>query len=926
MRNCCKLRRGAGIALAALAAVALYVACPTDSDPDPKPAPGPEVRAGGLYKGSTAIDLSETEGANVLEKALTWLKTGAEDEAVYSIYLDQDIALTPTQEADPEVNFASDGKFVKAAVVLRSDTLNNKSNVTVKIASDSTLRTLSLASEGNLLIVGNYLNEKLGANQPPITVELERVTLKGLKGGTTNQWALVYVGGRNAALTLKTQARITDNHNKRLNNSPQNGGNGIAGGGEARGGGVLVRGGTVVMENGSSIDNNIAESTDEGQNGFGGGICLLNEGGDPVLHMKGGDIKANQSIGVNMTRGGAIFNSGGKWIMEGGSITQNHVQTSTGNALNGVMGIWTAPVEVRITGGTITNNTSDNGNKLGNAFNGLRIAGGFLTLGGSPKITDSLVMSANTPVYVLKGFNPPTPVPVDFNAGNANAEENINVANWINKDFLKWAPESNAAAADLLPVSKFALNKWILLKTTDPKEQHEIAIGGGITISPISGNIVATAGISEGLYVGTNTTPETLEGTGDIIAKSIAWLTANATDNGVYTIVVGGNITSTGAASAVSAANDATLKVHYSIEPDTVNSANNVTITIKSDATPRTITLSEPGHLFAIGSFFTGDWRNSRHAYVMYKDYAAEARKNISVIFENITLQGFTGNKAALLYIGPSATVTLNNGALVTGNTNTSPEAVGGGILVRKGAVTLNGGSVTNNKAITNAEDQHAFGGGIAFFDGSVATETTTENLLTLKAGSIKGNIAQIQSSSNPNTARGGGVFAFFGRINMTGGEITNNLAENRGIGQARGGAYGDWDAMFLQISGGKIYGNDATASEGKVAIKDMLIRDPAKTVLSGSPEIEAITLQFDANISVAQNFAPAAPVKIHVMPGDGSDGNPALDANRVLLVKSSNYNGAMPVDKFTLGDSISSSNAKTPLTGHSITAEGKYQ
>jgi hypothetical protein len=216
-----------------------------------------------------------------------------------------------------------------------------------------------------------------------------------------------------------------------------------------------------------------------------------------------------------------------------------------------------------------------------------------------------------------------------------------------------------------------------------------------------------------------------------------------------------------------------TLNRDETIAPSTFSNAGSpLSITIRGDTEERTISLSESGSLFTVGS-------------------------GVTLILENnITLQGRSDNTASLVRVN-NGTLEMRSGSKISDNTS----SYGGGVYVN-GAFTMNGGEISGNTASSGN------GGGVYFAYGR----------FTMSGGTISGNTA---SSGN-----GGGVYVN-GTFTMSGGEISDNTASSGG------GVFVSSDGTFTKQTGGVIYGsnggnlkNTATNGDGHAVYVDS---SPAK-------------------------------------------------------------------------------------------------
>jgi len=144
---------------------------------------------------------------------------------------------------------------------------------------------------------------------------------------------------------------------------------------------------------------------------------------------------------------------------------------------------------------------------------------------------------------------------------------------------------------------------------------------------------------------------------------------------------------------------------------------------------------------------------------------------NVTLILENIVIQGQPGNISALLRVESGGKLVINDGTVITGNENrnerSSPwgrerdaeySSEGGGVYVGQNAgMIMNGGSICYNKRIHNSLGH---GGGVVI---------DKDGYFNMLGGSIYQNEA--------NDGGGGGVAVFFGEFLMNGGEIAGNKA-----------------------------------------------------------------------------------------------------------------------------------------------------
>ncbi|HJJ57482.1 MAG TPA: InlB B-repeat-containing protein [Methanocorpusculum sp.] len=159
-------------------------------------------------------------------------------------------------------------------------------------------------------------------------------------------------------------------------------------------------------------------------------------------------------------------------------------------------------------------------------------------------------------------------------------------------------------------------------------------------------------------------------------------------------------------------------------------------------------------------------------------------------------------------------TFTMNGGIIVGNEANGSANSkgCGGGVIVYNGTFTMNRGNIVGNEAGVNG------GGGGVMITGP--DETTSKFIMT--GGYIVGNTAMQRG--------GGGVDAWSGEFEMTGGTIAGNKATQNG-----GGVFVN-DACVSNLSGNAIIkGNEATQDGGGVYV----VSGSRPFMVSGSPVIK---------------------------------------------------------------------------------------
>jgi hypothetical protein len=129
----------------------------------------------------------------------------------------------------------------------------------------------------------------------------------------------------------------------------------------------------------------------------------------------------------------------------------------------------------------------------------------------------------------------------------------------------------------------------------------------------------------------------------------------------------------------------------------------------------------------------------------------------LTLVLEDIILQGGTGNTMPLVNIENNGRILLGDGAILAGNSNI--QTLGGGVFIKSGVLIVDGGSINGNESTKYPSGS---GGGVYVDD---------DGRLYLKRGMI----------SNNSAYNGGGVYVNQAIFIMTGGEISGNNADSGG-------------------------------------------------------------------------------------------------------------------------------------------------
>jgi fibronectin type 3 domain-containing protein len=233
-------------------------------------------------------------------------------------------------------------------------------------------------------------------------------------------------------------------------------------------------------------------------------------------------------------------------------------------------------------------------------------------------------------------------------------------------------------------------------------------------------------------------------------------------------------------------------------------SGKTVGITLMGSGAERIIGLNANGALFTIGNGVTLTLDN------------------------NVTLLGRSSNSSPLVSV--SATLVMNYGAKITGNTSSS---YGGGVYVNSGVFTINGGTISGNTSSSYGGGVYVKGGMFTMEGGTISGNTASYydsygggvyvdgGMFTMEGGAISGNTAYSQSSYSFYNPYGGGVYVKNGTFTMKGGIISGNTASSSSSYDSYGGGVSVSNSgTFRKVPGvsgitsGIIYGSEATGTD----------------------------------------------------------------------------------------------------------------
>jgi len=257
---------------------------------------------------------------------------------------------------------------------------------------------------------------------------------------------------------------------------------------------------------------------------------------------------------------------------------------------------------------------------------------------------------------------------------------------------------------------------------------------------------------------------------GATLDEKLQWLAANAVNNTGYLLELS--------------------SAHEAIAPHIFSyGGSTITLFIKGRGNDRVITPSTNGSLFTINN-------------------------GVTLILENITLAGMSGNNDALVHINSGGSLQLNQGAKITRNS-------GDGIVNYGGVLTMTGGEISGNLVGVHND---------VFYTTIDGLYTTINGVFTMSGGKVAGNTGNgianngtfIFNNGEISDNDGGGVFNLGGTFTMKGGKIAGNSSSSfDGGGVHNGviytivdGVYGIVNGNFT-MSGGEISGNIASNGGG---------------------------------------------------------------------------------------------------------------
>jgi hypothetical protein len=506
------------------------------------------------------------------------------------------------------------------------------------------------------------------------------------------------------------------------------------------GGAIAVNNGTLTV-NGSAIKNNESD-------GNGGGI-LINAG---IANLNYGTISNNSA-----TNGGGLFVGGGTVTVPipssptAPSLTvSNNIATANGGGIGSVG-------TINIAGGTISDNSTPNGN------GGVWVGGGSTELGANSTPSSGPTITNNSAVIGGGAYNAVgatltisgATVGGVLGSGNSATTVGAGIANYGT-----FTMTSGVVSYNLMPV-QYGNNGAGIYSAGTASQPASVSISGGSS-SYNQGNAGA------GLYL--SYTKATLSGTASIDHNQVG-NDGMGSGSGVYVIdtsylqitdsaSISSNVGQLGAGLYVYGASSTVDMEGGSVDHNTARGSGGG-FYISTNGT-----VNQSGGVISYNT--NGAYSNGAGVYII------------------------SGSTFSL-----SGTGTIDNNI---GNTGTS----GGGIAAMSGTLNLLGGTVSNNTAPSGAGVYSTISG--ATYNGVIITG----NIATGNGGGIYASstptLTNVTITDN-QAANGAGIYLVGSTTLNDGSVISGNIATGNGGGI--------WLSSNLTINGGTISGNSAANGAG---------------------------------------------------------------------------------------------------------------
>ena len=666
-----------------------------------------------------------------------------------------------------------------------------------------------ISSEGGELTTGSYVLNKDVELRADLTVPEGAVVTLDLNGHTlkgTGNGSVIVVNSK-GELTVKDSSnnsgKITGGNalkeNTSINSNTYNGG-AIYVGEEAKltmtggtitenkafnGGGIYMGKAAVVVITGGEISNN--KSLRDGGGG-GGAIYAYGEGGS--LNIEGCKLKNNTAV----YQGGAIFTDGPTYVGVNTEISGNTAAHGGGICANDYL---------KITGGVISNNTAtgETGTTAGKPIygGGVLVNGATLDLEGGVISNNKVVMSTTLPT---KGGGIYCDVKGTINIqGSPVVKENT-----ANDQAQNIYLESNRVLNLSGNVGTDAeLNVTLSSEIGRVTNVTNYSLANGV-IKPDDQNLVVTVRDSD-VYLTKNVDENEAICSIQVENKTVYFDTLDAamaslpSDDNKVTLLKNCELTST----IVVPETEVVLTSNGPITIEWPNATNYLFYI------PANAKLTVEGNITIQGNYAEQS-ANSKNEYL--RAFEVLGILNIGkkdgntvdspVVKDFNTICVGSDNKLKATY--SYGAIEVSNGGTLnfySGTLKNNAANIGGAIYAtgQNSVVNLYGGEITENKAYR--------GGGVAAKGGAtvnLAGTTISKNTAT----SIIGD-----TTTHRVDNAGGGLYIAGANLNITAGEIKENVADN----SYGGGLFAEGQSTYAKMSGGKIVGNVATATTGESSV-----------------------------------------------------------------------------------------------------------
>jgi hypothetical protein len=276
-------------------------------------------------------------------------------------------------------------------------------------------------------------------------------------------------------------------------------------------------------------------------------------------------------------------------------------------------------------------------------------------------------------------------------------------------------------------------------------------------------------------------------------------------------------------------------------------------IIVNDDSSMRPTVVSTRGRNITI-IIHSANPENPRVIDLSGQGYLLEVDTNITLILQDIILKGHNNNNVALILIGSGGKMILNSGSKITGNTNTSNTARGGGIRVDGGVLELNDGAEISGNTVRGANVVEPHSDGFGAWDGhGGGIYAGNRSTITIQGGLISEN-----KSDPRGGAYGGGIFVIGGStVRMTGGIISRNSCIVGYSGYRNGGGVFVWDSASTFTKQATSGSDTSGIIYGSAGVNANSATDGGHAVFRyfANPKQCNATLGYYDEISTASNF-----------------------------------------------------------------------